>query len=107
MQIRPLGFEQQSQLRGNVVNVENDLNITTQVIPRRFEETSTVQVQLMRRMQYRRPYMYETIRPHKVHQAAVYLCGTELYKNVELSSHLEGFNEGNHRQFVIICYYDN
>lgn len=100
MQIRPLGFEHQSQLRGNVVNVENDLNITTQVIPRRFEETSTVQVQLMRRMQYRRPYMHETIRPHKVHQAAVYLCGTELYENIELSAHLEGFREGKFKAFV-------
>jgi hypothetical protein len=50
MQIRLMGTEQQSTLRENVVNVENDLDICAQVLPRKFDETSTVQVQLMRRM---------------------------------------------------------
>ena len=73
MQIRLLGFERQSALRGNVVNIENDLDICAKVLPRKFDETSTVQVQLMRRMTYKSPYMYETIRPKKVYDAAIFL----------------------------------
>lgn len=87
MQIRPGGLERQSVLRGAVVNVENDLDICAEVLPRRFNETSTVHVQLMRRMQYKRPYMHEIIRPAKVHQAAQYLVATDLYEehNIALS----------------------
>ena len=81
MQIRAVGCDRQSMLRGNIVNVENDLDICAQVLPRRFDETSTVQVQLMRRMRYRAPYMYETIRPKKVYDAAQILIGSELYKS--------------------------
>lgn len=86
MQIRLKGCERQSALYGNVVNVENDLDICAQVLPRKFDETSTIQVQLMRRMKYKSPYMHETIRPQKVFEAAQYLVHTDLYKaeNVEL-----------------------
>ncbi len=51
-----------------------------QVLPRQFDESSTVQVMLMRKLCYKRPFMYETIRPLKVYQAAKYLAGTDLYK---------------------------
>ena len=85
MQIRPLVYERQSALRGNVVNVDIDLDICAQVLPRKFDEASVVQVQLMRKMSYQRPYMYESIRPSKVYKAAKYLITTELYKDVVLS----------------------
>jgi hypothetical protein len=96
MQIRLLGTERQSSLKGNVVNVENDLDICAQVLPRKMDETSTVQVQLMRRMNYKSPYMYETIRPLKVYNAAKYLMETELYKseNVVLSAEWGLYQEG-------------
>jgi hypothetical protein len=81
MQIRAVGSERQLVLRGNVVNVENDLDISAQILLRRFHETSTVQVQLMRRMRYRAPYMYETIRPKKVYDAAQCLIQSDLYKD--------------------------
>ena len=79
MQIRLKGRERQSFLRGNVVNVENDLDVCAQVLPRTFDESSTVMVELMRKMSYRSPYMSETIRPQKVYDAAKYLVGSELY----------------------------
>ena len=79
MQIRLKGRERQSFLRGNVVNVENDLDVCAQVLPRTFDESSTVMVQLMRKMSYRAPYMYETIRPQNVFDAAKYLVDSELY----------------------------
>jgi hypothetical protein len=97
MQIRLLGSERQSSLRGNVVNVENDLDVCAEVLPRTFNQTSTVQVQLMRRMKYRSPYMYETIRPYKVYNAAKCLMSTELYisQNVAFSEDWRLFDEGN------------
>jgi hypothetical protein len=87
MQIRLVGPDRQSSLRGNVVNVENDLDIVASVLPRNFKDTDTIQVKLMRRMQYNIPYMYETIRPIKVYNAAKYLVEQELYQeeNVVLS----------------------
>jgi len=81
MQIRLMGTERQSVLKGNVVNVENDLDICAKVLPRRFDETSTVQVKLMRRMKYKIPYMHEIVRPQPVYRAAKYLLNTPLYKN--------------------------
>ncbi|OXA48025.1 hypothetical protein Fcan01_17182 [Folsomia candida] len=87
-QIRSLGSDRQYGIRGGVVNVPNDMDIVAKVIPRRFDETSTVQVQLKRRISYKHPYMFQTIRPYKVFHAANYLVRTELYKkeNVFLSS---------------------
>jgi len=97
MQIRLVGSERQSKLKGNVVNVENDLDICAQVLPRKFDETSTVQVKLMRRMRYTVPYIYETIHPLKVHEAAKYLIGTDLYasENVILSEDWRLLETGN------------
>src|ERR1700709_161898 len=104
MQIRLLGSERQSVLRGNVVNVENDLDICAQVLPRKFNETSTVQVQLMRRMQYKSPYMYETIRPQKVYRAAQYLLNTELYEaeDVVLSEDWSLYEDGIKILYIVL-----
>lgn len=87
MQIRLVGAEHQSKLRGNVINVENDLDICASVLPRRMTETSTVQVQLMRRLQYKHPHWHEIIRPFKVRKAMEYLFTTEAYqeKGIALS----------------------
>jgi len=53
MQIRGIGYGLQSSLRGNVVNVENNLNICAKVLPRAFDDTATIQVKLMRKMNYK------------------------------------------------------
>jgi len=96
MQIRLVGCERKPVFRGNIVNVENDFNICAKVLPRSFDESSTVQVQLMRRMKYQSPYMYKTIRPLKVYQAAKYFQGTDLYlsENVSLSDEWSRHQEG-------------
>ena len=103
MQFKVVGREGQPQLKGNVVNVENDLDICAEVLPRQFDEMSTVQVKLMRRMMYRAPYMYETIRPAKVYKAAKYLVTTELYQEegVELSEDWSGYTEGKLNYFFL------
>lgn len=96
MQIKLLGFEKQSTLRGNIVNVENNLDICAKILPRKFDESSIVHVQLMRRMNYKHPYMYETVRPSKVYEAAKYLIETDLYKseNVILSEDWSFYSNG-------------
>jgi hypothetical protein len=97
MQIKLTGAERQSTLRGNVVNVENYLDIRAKVLPRKFDETSTVQLQLMQRMRYTSPYMHETVRPIMAHNAAKCLMETELYKseNVIVSEDWQNAGKGN------------
>lgn len=80
MQIRLAGFEQQWKNKGNVVNVENNLNTCVTHLPRKFNELTVVQLKLMRRMCYKKPYLYEKIRPAKVIHALKRLLTTPLYQ---------------------------
>lgn len=79
MQVRCLGRDRQYGLKGNVVNVSNDFQISVDTLPRNLEDTDTIQVMLMRRMCYKVPYLHETIRPKKVYDAAKYLVTTPAY----------------------------
>jgi len=51
----------------------------------------------MRRMQYNNPYLYESVRPLKVYQAAKYLIGTDVseHENVALSDDWSRYQDGN------------
>jgi hypothetical protein len=74
-----------------------------QILPRRFDETSTVQVMLMRKLCYNAPYMYEVVRPLMVYNAAKYLATTELYKNegVVLSDAWANAKDGDAIDYVV------
>lgn len=100
MQIRLRGYERQWALKGNVVNVENDLDTCVNVLPRRFNETSVVQLKLMRRMNYTGHYIYDKVSPLKVITALRYLMGTPLYQksNVIMSEQWNNFNSGSNFQ---------
>jgi len=80
LQIRSLGVDRQCGLKGNVVHIHNEIDDTVAVLPRRFNEASIIQVQLMRRMDHERPYLFQAIRPAKVFTAVKYLVNTPLYK---------------------------
>ena len=80
MKITSLGFEKQKALKGNVVNVQHDIAKCAEAIPREFEDTSIVQLKLMRRMTDKQPYMFDTIRPALVMEAAKHLVTTPLYQ---------------------------
>jgi len=84
MQIRLLGAAGQAAIRGNVVNVENDILMCTQSIPRPADKTGTIHIKLQRKMSYTRPYMEERVRKYAVFRAAKYLVGTELYKKEDV-----------------------
>jgi hypothetical protein len=79
IQIRALGVDKQCGMKGNVVHIMNTLQETTHILPRRFDDASTIQVQLMRHMDHEKPYIFQTVRPFKILTAAKYLLGTPMY----------------------------
>lgn len=81
MMIQKLGIDRQCGLKGIVINIMNPINETASILPRSFNEASVIQLMLMRKMEYKNPYMFETIRPKKVYDAARYLANTDLYKD--------------------------
>jgi hypothetical protein len=80
MQIRSLGVDGQCGLRGNVVHIENDLDLSVAVLPRTEDESAVIPVGLVRHLDHQHPYIFQEIRPAKVYQAAKYLLTTPIYK---------------------------
>ena len=80
MNIRSLGRERQHGLHGMVVNMPIDIDKTVNQLPRTFLQSQTIQLQLFRKLSFSKPYLYETIRPNVVFEAARYLSNTELFK---------------------------
>ena len=80
MNIRSLGRERQHGLHGMVVNVPIDIDKTVNQLPRTFIQSQTIQLQLFRKLSFAKPYLYETIRPNVVLEAARYLSTTEFFK---------------------------
>jgi len=87
MMLRKLGWDGQYGLKGNIVNVPIDINETEKVLPRKIKNASVIHLALMRKMEYKHPYLYETIRPEKVYKACKHLITTPVYQNegIELS----------------------
>ena len=79
MRIYEVGPDQQKKMKGNIVNVPVDIDKTLHILPRQFNETKIIQLELMRRMQYKRPYMKENIRPKVIIEALSYLITKSLY----------------------------
>ena len=80
MNIRSLGRKRQHGLHGMVVNVPIDIDKTVKQLYRTFLQSQTIQLQLFRKLSISKPYLYETIRPNVVLEAARYLSNTELFK---------------------------
>lgn len=79
IRIMPLKWDQQKGLRGNVVNVPVDVTNTVEMLPRIYEDTSTIQVNLMRRMNYTKAYMCNIVNQYKVGQALRILKNSEIF----------------------------
>ena len=82
--IRPLEWDGQQRIKGSCVNVPTNRNCFTDILPRQFEETETIQLKLMRKMNYNNPYMYDTVSPAKCLKALDYLQNTELFKEADI-----------------------
>lgn len=92
MQIKLVGTEQQLKLKGNIVNVENDLDVCAKAIPRRFHEMATIQIKFSRRLTDQAPVWYEVVRPAVVEKAKAVLMGTELYVENKIESRCDFTN---------------
>jgi hypothetical protein len=85
LRIKPLKWDQQQGLNGNVVNVPVDVNKTiVEFLPRTYEETQIIQLDLMRRMEYKYPYVTEKIRIDCVRKALGYLKLSDLYEKLSI-----------------------
>lgn len=80
MKIQSSGFNQQCSIKGQIVNVPLDVDSITDVLPRNPSDTQTIQMKLMRKMDYTHAYKHETIRPAVVLKALDYLLKGSLYK---------------------------
>ena len=56
-----------------------DFDKTLNILPRHFNETKVIQLELMRKMDYKKPYMKEYIKPKAVFDALAILIKQPLY----------------------------
>ena len=72
----------QVKINGNIVNVPADVINTVNMLPRSPNETSTIKVNLKRRLQYKSSALSLNVRPNKVAEAAEWLVNNgNLYKD--------------------------
>ena len=71
----------QLKIHGNVVNVPADVVNTVNLLPRTLSDTSTIKINLKRKLQYRSSAMSLNVRPNKVIEAALWIRNSELYKD--------------------------
>ena len=90
MNIRSLGREREQGLHELVVNIPINTEQSVNQLPRNFSQSQTIQLRLFRKLSYTKPYLYETIRPRVVLEAARYLYTTELCKQQKLSYQRSG-----------------
>ena len=71
----------QLKITGNIVNVSAHVVSTVSMLPRLPNETSTIKVNLKRRLQYKSSALSQNIRPQKVAEAAKWLINNgDLHK---------------------------
>ena len=76
----------QFKITGNIVNVSADVANTVSMLPRLPNETSTIKVNLKRRLQYKSSALSQNIRPQKVAETAKWLINNgDLYKEEGIS----------------------
>lgn len=85
MQIRRLQMGGQYKLKGGIVNFPVDVDTNVSILPRTEDNLYTIPIQLMKRMQDKNPYAFETVRPNKILLAAKYLVEQPLYKSHNIS----------------------
>ncbi|KAL7304563.1 hypothetical protein TKK_0003347 [Trichogramma kaykai] len=86
--LQPYALNSQLSLQGSVVNIVTDVNEMINVLPRRFNELSVVQIKLKRHIEHQSNYMFETIKPSNICKALKFLKDTPLYKenNIQINN---------------------
>jgi hypothetical protein len=85
-----------------VVNVPMKIDRTLNILPRCFDESHIIQIEFMRKMEYKKPYLYETIRPKIVLEAIRYLITQPLYinENITISPEWSELYKGDKIEFA-------
>ena len=104
MQIKELGIGKQYGIFGNTVNVPMNPAEVVTAVPRRLNETATIQLQFMRKTCYKRPYLHETIRPKVIYDITKHFIETsEIYKEEKVKLNedwLSDFNNSDEVNYI-------
>jgi hypothetical protein len=84
LRIKPLKWDKQKGLRGNVVNVPVDVEKTLQQLPREFDTCETIHLKFMRKMDYNNAYIQDTVRPAAVRTALKSLMEKTLFQQLDI-----------------------
>ncbi|XP_043477547.1 uncharacterized protein LOC122508333 [Leptopilina heterotoma] len=74
----PFSMNSQLSFKGSVANIKVEINEMIKVLPRNFNELSTVQIKLKRHEDHKSHYMFETIKPSKICEALEHLIAFAL-----------------------------
>jgi hypothetical protein len=91
----------QLKINGNIVNVPADVVNTVNMLPRFTNETSTIKVNLKRRLQYKSSALSLNVRPNKVAEAAKWLVNNgNLYKDEGITFNDTWLEDNSNTQMV-------
>jgi hypothetical protein len=85
LRIVPLGCDRQYGIKGNTVLVPTSVPRNMSILPRNLSETEFIQLAIMRKMCYKKPYALSNVRPNKVYEAVSWLVQQELYKRENIT----------------------
>ena len=88
MKLVKLPRGKQKGIKGAAVNVPDDLGPACNLLPRLPADAHIVSLKLKRKLEYKRAYLHDTIRPEKVITALHYLKNNNpLYADIEINEH--------------------
>ena len=91
----------QLKINGNIVNVPADVVNTVNMLPRFPNDTSTIKVNLKRRLQYKSSALSLNVRPNKVAEAAKWLVNNgNLYKDEGITFNDTWLEDNSNTQMV-------
>ncbi|KAH9398505.1 hypothetical protein TYRP_018746 [Tyrophagus putrescentiae] len=102
MHIKKLGYDGQLGIRGNVINVPIDVQVSVDILPRNFNQMETIQVRLKRRRGDGHAYIFETVRPQEVVDIVRYMiANSPLYEGVTFDDRWQANHPGDEVDFVV------
>lgn len=84
LRIKPLGWDKQQGLVGNVVNVPINIQNTLNQLPRNFEQCQYIQLKFMRKYDYKKAQWENTVSRDKIAKALNFLINQSLFKELNI-----------------------
>ena len=83
-ELKPFAQNPQLGIKGAVINIPTDIHQFQQVLPRKFNQTDTIQIDFKRDLSHKTSYMHETIRVKNIYDALKLLLETEIYQELDI-----------------------